>query len=342
MTKILIVRRDNIGDLICTLPLIASIRKRHPDARIDLLVNSYCAPVVANNPDVNHVYIYTKAKHKEAGETAYGVYLKRFLLTLKLRWLRYDWVVLANVGYLPRPLRWAKQIGARRVIGFVDATNLDKDKTLTDPILLDRSEVKHEVEYLMQLLAPLGVVDHIPAARINPVPSALQNAKRVFQSDQSNKPLIGINISARLPSQQWPAERFVELIHQLTNNFRCALFWAPGSQTNVGHPGDDEKAAEIINACQGVSLTPYPTRVLGELIAGIACTDLLVTADGGALHIGAACNKLIVAMFGDSEPKQWYPWAVPHTILHPASRDVRSIAAVEVAEACRALYRQQP
>lgn len=341
MTKILIVRRDNIGDLICTLPLIVSIRKLYPDARIDLLVNSYCAPVVANNPDVDHVYIYTKAKHKEAGESVFGVYLKRFLLTLKLRWLRYDWVLLANVGYLPRPLRWAKQIGAKRVIGFVDKANFGKDKTLTDPILLDRSEIKHEVEYLMELLAPLGKVDHIPAARINPEPAALQNAKCVLQPTSNNKPLIGINISARLPSQQWPAERFIELIYQLANNFRCALFWAPGSQSNVGHPGDDEKAAEIINACEGLGLTPYPTKALGELIAGIACTDMLITADGGALHIGAACNKPIVALFGDSESKQWYPWAVPHIILHPASRDVRSIAAVEVADACHALYEQQ-
>lgn len=342
MTRILIVRRDNIGDLICTLPLIASIRKHYPEARIDLLVNSYCAPVVANNPDVDHVYIYTKAKHKEAGETAFGVYLKRFWLTLTLRWLRYDWVVLANVGYLPRPLRWAKQIGAKRVIGFVDQANLGKDKTLTDPILLERTVVKHEVEYLMQLLAPLGQIAQIPAARITPEPEALKNAQQVLRNQPSAQPLVGINISARLPSQQWPAERFIELIHQLSSHYRCALFWAPGSQTNVGHPGDDEKAAEIISACQGLALTPYPTNSLGELIAGIACTDLLITADGGALHIGAACNKPIVALFGDSESKQWYPWAVPHTILHPASKDVRSITAVEVAEACKALYEQQP
>lgn len=340
MTRILIVRRDNIGDLICTLPLIASIRKTHPDARIDLLVNSYCAPVVANNPDVDHVYIYTKAKHKEAGETAFAIYLKRFWLTLKLRSLRYDWVVLANVGYLPRPLRWAKQIGARRVIGFVDAANLGKDKTLTNPILLDRSAIKHEVEYLMQLLKPLGHVDTIPVARINPEADLLQNARHVLLNNPAHKPLIGINISARLPSQQWPAQRFIELIQQLSTNYATALFWAPGSQTNVGHPGDDEKAAEIINACAGLPLTPYPTQSLGQLIAGIACTDLLITADGGALHIGAACNKPIVALFGDSESRQWYPWAVPHIILHPASRDVRSITANEVADACAKLYGQ--
>lgn len=338
MNKILIVRRDNIGDLICTLPLIASIRALYPEARIDLLVNSYCAAVVAKNPDVDNVYIYTKAKHRDSGESALAVYWRRLWLTVRLRALRYDWLVLANVGYLPRPLRWAKQVGAKRVVGFVDVALAGKDKVLTDPVPLDRSKVRHEVEYLMQLLAPFGKVSETPAARINPDTTALNAARTVLRSPGETKPLIGINISARLPSQQWPAERFVELIHQLEANYRCALFWAPGSQSNPGHPGDDEKAAEIIGACQAISLTPYPTQSLADLIAGISVTDLLVTADGGALHIGAACNKSIVALFGDSDSRQWYPWRVPHIILHPSSRDVRSISAQQVVEAVHALW----
>lgn len=337
MTKILIVRRDNIGDLICTLPLIASIRVLYPEARIDLLVNSYCAAVVANNPDVDNVYIYTKAKHKAAGESALGVHWRRLWLTLKLRALRYDWLVLANVGYLPRPLRWAKQIAAKRVVGFIDAAHLGQDKVLTNPILLDRTKVRHEVEYLMQLLQPFGEVSETPAALIQPDAKALSHARKILQSPGGAKPLIGINISARLPSQQWPAERFIELLHQMEANYRCALFWSPGSQNNAGHPGDDEKATLILNACVGVDVTPYPTQSLADLIAGISCTDILITADGGALHIGAACGKPIVALFGDSDSKQWYPWRVPHRILHPASRDVRSIAAAEVADACRLL-----
>lgn len=338
MTKILIVRRDNIGDLICTLPLIASIRALHPEARIDLLVNSYCAPVVANNPDVDNVFIYTKAKHKGAGESALSVHWRRLWLTLKLRALRYDWLVLANVSYSLRPLRWARQVGAKCVVGFIDAENLGKDKVLTVPILLDRHEARHEVEYLMQLLQPFGVVAEIPAARITPEADALAAARRLLRPAGGNKPMVGINISARLPSQQWSAERFIELIHQLQAEARCVLFWAPGSQSNAGHPGDDEKSAEILNACKGVDVVPYPTQSLSLLIAGISVSDVLVTADGGALHLGAACNKPIVALFGDSDSRQWYPWQVPHIVLHPASRDVRSITVQQVSEAVRILW----
>lgn len=341
MNKILIVRRDNIGDLICTLPLIASIRKLHPTARIDLLVNSYSAAVVTDNPDIDHLYVYTKAKHRAAGESVIGVHARRLWITLQLRLARYDWVVLANAGCMPRPLRWAKQVGAKHIVGFC-TKDCEGAEILTHPIPFVRRAGVHEVEYLMQLLQPFGQVQITPPARIQTDIQSLKRAKETFRSSGNNKPLVGINLSARLPSQQWPAERFVELIHQLANDYRCVVFWSPGSASNPGHPGDDEKAAEVVEACAGVNVTAYPTQTLADLIAGIACTDLLITADGGALHIGAACNKPIVALFGDSDSKQWYPWAVPHTILHPASRDVRSIAAVEVAEACRALNGRQP
>jgi len=39
--KILLVRNDNVGDLICTTPAIEALRKKYPDAQIDIVVNSY-------------------------------------------------------------------------------------------------------------------------------------------------------------------------------------------------------------------------------------------------------------------------------------------------------------
>lgn len=339
--RILIVRRDNIGDLICTLPLISAIRQLNPTARIDILVNSYCAPVVDGNPDLDHIYIYTKAKHKESSESALGVYWRRLLLTIKLRFARYDWLVLANVSCQPRPLRWAKQVGARRVVGFTEAGCIGAE-TITDPIHLVREQAKHEVEYLMQLLQPFGPIEEISAARITPDSVLLQRAKaQLAPARELGKPLIGINLSARLPSQQWPAEKFIELIEVLKERHHCVLFWAPGSTSNAGHPGDDEKADEVAAPFNAQELTRMPTQQLGELIAGISCVDLLVTSDGGALHIGAACGKPEVVMFGDSDSSQWYPWRVPYKMLHPASRNVRSIVAVEVAKAIDQLINEK-
>ncbi|MES2771423.1 MAG: glycosyltransferase family 9 protein [Pseudomonadota bacterium] len=61
--KILVIRRDNIGDLVCTTPLFSALRKHFPKAHLAALVNSYNAPVLRGNPDLDRVHIYRKAKH---------------------------------------------------------------------------------------------------------------------------------------------------------------------------------------------------------------------------------------------------------------------------------------
>ena len=60
--NILVIRRDNIGDLVCTTPLITALRQRFPKAWIGALVNSYNARVLDGNPDQDEVFIYTKER----------------------------------------------------------------------------------------------------------------------------------------------------------------------------------------------------------------------------------------------------------------------------------------
>ena len=74
--KIIVIRRDNIGDLVCTTPLFRTLRRHYPEARIVALVNDYNAPVLDRNTDIDEVFFYTKAKHRTAAETKLGVWWK--------------------------------------------------------------------------------------------------------------------------------------------------------------------------------------------------------------------------------------------------------------------------
>jgi len=55
--RILVVRRDNIGDLVCTTPLIDALRARHPGAHLAALVTTYNAAVLARNPALDAVHL---------------------------------------------------------------------------------------------------------------------------------------------------------------------------------------------------------------------------------------------------------------------------------------------
>src|SRR5512141_672933 len=62
--KILVIRRDNIGDLVCTTPLISALRLRHPRAHIAALVNTYNRQLLEGHPDLDAVYAYDKAQRR--------------------------------------------------------------------------------------------------------------------------------------------------------------------------------------------------------------------------------------------------------------------------------------
>lgn len=334
--KILVIRGANIGDLLCTTPLFATLRQHFPDARIDALVNSYNAPVVINNPELNHVFYYTKAKHRDKGQSVLQVHWARLRLLYQLRRQRYDVIILANCGYLHRPLRLAKLIGAQRVIGFVPDDQTDK--VITDRVPYGDIHA-HEVIKINRLLVPLAIHDEPPALTLVPDAIARQraeNARDTAFAQSDTRPILAVHISARLPSQRWPAASFIQLIQRLHGMWhgRFMLFWSPGDEDNPHHPGDDRKANEIITACAGIPLLPYPTQHLQDLIAGLSICQGMFCADGGAMHVGAAVGLPITCLFGDSPANNWYPWGVPYIVLQPESRNVADVTPAQAFEAC--------
>jgi len=82
--KILVIRRDNIGDLILTTPLIHALRQRFPEAWIGALVNTYNARVLEGNPDLDRVFVYKKTKHRGSA-SVWSAYWSTISLILRLQ-----------------------------------------------------------------------------------------------------------------------------------------------------------------------------------------------------------------------------------------------------------------
>jgi ADP-heptose:LPS heptosyltransferase len=339
--KILVIRRDNIGDLVCTTPLLRALRLHFPDAELCALVNSYTQPVLTGNPDLERVYVYTKAKHRDAGQSALGVYWARLKLIVELRRKQFDYVILAgSPSQARRGLGFARLIGARHVVGFTEpgaksASRLDMGIPYTLPQPL------HETEDTFRLLAPLGITGAPGPARVFPQAEEITAARQRLSDAgiPAGAPVIGVHISARKPSQRWPVDHFAALMRQVHEQTGAAfmLFWSPGSAANPLHPGDDEKAGEIIERVRDVPVMAYPTHHLHQLIGGLAICDGVVCSDGGAMHLAAGLGKPIVCFFGRSDPVRWHPWGVPYRLLQPASQDVADISPEQAFAALESL-----
>ena len=307
--RLLIVRRDNIGDLVCTTPLIDALRAAHPRAWIGALVNTYNAEVLARNPALDAVHAYEKLKHRR-GSLLSNV-LSRVRLASRLKGQQLDAVLVPSAS--AQALRIAGSLRPRRVIA--ESGSL---------------EGKHEVERAFALGASLGVSGTPGPLRVFPDLQKVQQVKR----QTGGKPFVAVHISARRPAQHWPLERYRQLIETLETKDKVVLLWAPGPASDPRHPGDDEAAARIP---AHANLVKLPTPDLATLIAALSLAKLVVCPDGGAMHLAAALGKPIVALFGDSPVERWRPWGVPHRVLRPESRNLADLPLADVLGACAAL-----
>ncbi len=321
--KILVFRRDNIGDLVVTIPVFSALRARFPDASIEALVNSYNAPVLERHPDVDAVHAYTKTKHSESRWDAFTDWTGRLSQWAALRRERFDHVVLASPGYHPREVRQARLLRPRNLVAFVRPG--ERPAGVHTPVDYPGPS-GHHADDTFRILEPFGIHGPAPVARLDRIPAPPRAAGAPLR--------VGVHVSARRLRNRWRDEGYVALMEALWRDVSATfrLFWAPGTQDDARHPGDDAKAQRILAATRGLPVEAVHTPTVKRLIDGLAACDMLVCSDGGAMHLAAALGKPIVCFFGDSPAPEWHPRGVAYRLLQPASRDAHDVA-VEAAHA---------
>lgn len=296
--KILLVRRDNIGDLVCTTPLLAALRERLPQAHLAALVTSYTAEVLARNPAVDALWVIEKWKHRTRGALAHVA--ARLRLIWRLRKERFDCALVP--APTPQSLAVARAVRPRRIVAG----------------LLPEAD-GHEVERAFALARGFGVEGPPGPLRVYPDPARVAALRKRLGAG-----FVAVHVSARRPRQRWPAERWAALLRALSGRGPVVLLWAPGAREDPRHPGDDALAARIV-ALAGGAARALATPALADLVAALALAGRVVCPDGGAMHLAAALGKPLVALFGDSPVGRWRPWQVPHRIVQPPSRNLAEL-----------------
>jgi ADP-heptose:LPS heptosyltransferase len=311
--RILLLRRDNIGDLACTTPLLQALREQLPRAWLGALVTTYNAEVLAGNPALDEVFVHEKLKHRSGGLLSH--LRTRLAQVSRLRRRHLDCVLVPAPA--PQALKLARSLKPARVIA----------SPTSFPARL------HEVERVFELGRGFGLTGKPGPLQVYPD----LERKVELQQRLGAGPFVALHISARRPAQQWPVERYAALAAQLARQAGVLLLWAPGSKDNPRHPGDDEAAQQVLDLARNPSVIPVATPDLKTLVAALSLAGRVVCPDGGAMHLAAALGRPVVALFGDSPVERWRPWGVPHRVLQPESRNLADLALEPVLEAMQAL-----
>lgn len=312
--KVLVIKRDKIGDLLLTTPLLAQLKAGLPRVETHLLANDYNAWVVAGNPHVDRVWVYRRVRH--AGRVSLGAAWQGLWQGLALRRERYDWVIVANGDESPRAIRRGLAVrGERTVARCADAS---KFPGLTDPLPPDTTS--HEIERLLALLSPLGIP--VQEKSKTPYPnyslsSASAEFARSWLAERGLAPgkYVVLGLGARRQKKQpssaqvlrwsaWWKERF---------GLDTVFSWTPGKADDPVYPGDDDLAQEVLDAAShGHAPQIHPHRgPLAERLGLVWSARTSLFPDSGLMHFAAASPGGVLGFFAETDvsanPAQWAP-----------------------------------
>ena len=306
--KILVIKRDKIGDLLLTTPMLAHLRRHMPDAQIHLLVNDYNAWVVANNRDLDRIWVYRRVR--TGRRVRIGAAFEAVWQMLALRREKFDIAIVANGFESDRAIKRAIATRARRIIAYVKDPALRR--AVTDP--LDEPYSQHESERLLAMLGGIG----IPMPREPLYPSYLPPATSMafalsWLRDKGITPgrYLVLGLGARRARKQPTKEQILRWSRHFKeqHGFDTVFMWTPGKSDNPLYPGDDEVAQPVLDAA-----IPYihPFRgPIAEALGLIWNAAVSIFPDSGLMHFAAASPGGVLGLFADvsasPHPSQWGP-----------------------------------
>ncbi|MBF0478615.1 MAG: glycosyltransferase family 9 protein [Candidatus Omnitrophica bacterium] len=301
--NILVVRTDRIGDVILTTPAFKALRLAYPEAKISLLVSSVTYPLVFQNPYVNEILMVDR----EGRHNGFWGFWK---LVFEIRKRKFDLAVIYHTKRWTNWLVYFAGIPAR--CGYKDK---HAGSLLTIPVEDHRylGEV-HESQYCLDLLKVLGVEQGDLELHISIDPAAQQWAEKFWKDKfKEGKKKVLFHVGASDPGKVWPAEYFVQLINMVKQEWNavCVL---------VGNFEAQHKAEIIIKQCSDVVDLTSQTSV-SQLVSLIKQSDILISNDSGPIHIAAALNAPVVAIFVRNQPginpERWYPLGEKSLFIAP-------------------------
>lgn len=266
-------------------PMLMRLGQRHPGCRIDVLAPPWTEKLLRAMPEIHEV-IANPFPHGALQLAA------RYRLGKQLRAARYDQaIVLPNswksalVPFFARiPLRTGF-VGESRYILLNDARKLDKQKL---PLMVERfAQLAEDTQ--------------------GEIPRPLANPKLTISDTQRDATLRKLSLTLDQPvavfcpgaeygpAKRWPAAYYANIAQRLRQ--RGYAVWLIGS-------GKDRHAAEEINQLAGAQcINLCGSTDLGDALALLACARLVISNDSGLMHLAAALDRPMLALFGSSSPQ---------------------------------------
>lgn len=284
--KILIRSVNWIGDAVMTTPAISVIREYFPHAEITILANEMVSRLFAHHPGIDRIVTFDRqGKH-------HGI-AGRLRLAAELRTHKFDLAVIFPNSFDSALVPWLAGIPARigkcsdgRTLLLNGRYHVPKDRTPC-----------HEVEYYLNLMEYFGITGEQTPLHLS-ITSTEESAASALLAKHgihANDFVLGINPGASYGSaKRWYPDRFAEVARLLAGQWSAKV-------VIFGGPGETDMAANIEKRLNGTAVNLAGKTSVRELMALIRRCNFFITNDSGPMHIAAAFDVPLVAIFGSTD-----------------------------------------
>ncbi len=297
--KVLVRGVNWIGDTILTLPSIEALRNLLPKAHITLLARDHLHPLFRNAPRVDEIISCSGAGGIRCLE-------EEARLARRVREAGYDLALIFPRS--PRAALTPWLAGVRFRVGY--AAN-GRGVLLTHSLKESRQLLQaHQADYYYRLVQYLGARGARSLPRLYTGREEADWADSFFEAaDISGEhAIIAINPGSTYgPAKCWPVDKYIRLARRLLSSSRNRLLLVGGSDN-----------ADLINYMY-LSLNRRVARAVGEDLMRLAALlkrcHLLITNDTGPMHLAAAVQTPLLAIFGSTDPVTTSPLGARSRLL---------------------------
>lgn len=297
--KILLLQLKRIGDLILTIPAIATLRENFPTAQMTLAISKECADLLPAIPNVDRILLVRRN-------------LRDLALFLALTREKFDYCV--DFTRTDRSALLAFLSGARKRIVYRRRDRFQKRARVYSDYVKVRKLAMHTIDYNLALVGPLGVRNVSTALHLELPQKAREKANALLRDSKVNEPYVIFHPSSARAEKFWEPQRWADVIEHARSDSQISVLLTGGPSK-----AEQKHLREIKGRLHQPVVDLSGKTDLLTLAALIERARLLVTVDSAPMHLAAATHTPQVILFGPTNPFHWRPRESPALILQGES-----------------------
>ena len=305
--NILVMRLDNIGDVLMTSPALRAIKQNLPDCRITLMASPGGAQAATLLPWVDEVLPW-RVLWQDLGRLDFDP-AREWELVRTLRDRNFDAaIIFTSFSQSPHPAGFLCC-----VVGIPLRLGESKEMgsgVLTTEVAAAADEI-HQVERNLRLLESVGFTVEDRSLSIQVSTAAQQEATQALAQHGigADTPYLLLNPWTTCQSRNYDTQRFAVAARQLALDTNWPI-------VVTGVPKDRDRSAALLEALSPYAIDLIGTTTLSQLAALIANASLLLTNNTSTMHLADATRTPSVVMFAGTEyESQWRPRNAPSRLL---------------------------